>query len=335
MGDAAPLRRDRQVIRLLTLLRLISNGTTPTVYALAARFKVRRESIYRDLKVLQEVGYPLVGDAQGRLSRPRLAPEAKLTIPPPPLTRQEITALLWAAKQVQPTRAFRAAIETALLKLQGYAPSKESTRGFQAGEVLENRPRGTKKSAQTEEWIHQCVEAALTHRRCLVEYQSPQRPKPTRFPFDPYRLLMVQGGTYCLGKAPAYGDIITLALERIRAFTHTEESFTVDPAYDPKKYETEAFGVVWEKPMTVVIRFRADQVPYVKERIWHPTQKFKDLPDGDTIMTFRAGGEFEITRWVLGWGSAARVLEPAALCQSIQMELQQAKEAYSRGSEIS
>jgi predicted DNA-binding transcriptional regulator YafY len=310
-------RRDRQVIRLLTILRLISNGTTSTVHALATRFHVRRESIYRDLKALQDVGYPIVGDVQGRLSRPRLAPEARLTIPPPPLTKREITALVWAVKQVQPSRTFRSALENALLKLQGYAPSTDTAKGFQTGEVLADRPRGMKDFATVEESILQCVEAALTRRRCLVAYQSPQRSKSTRFQFDPYRILTVHGGTYCLGKAPAFGDIITLALERVRALTVTDEAFAVDPTFDPKKYESEAFGVAREKPMTVVVHFRADQAPYVKERIWHPTQTFKDLPGGDTVMTFRAGGTFEIVKWILGWGDAVKVLRPEKLRREI------------------
>jgi hypothetical protein len=73
--------------------------------------------------------------------------------------------------------------------------------------------------------------------------------------------------------------------------------------------------------MTVKIQFRKNQVPYVKERIWHPTQTFDDLSNGDTIMTFRAGGEFEIRRWKAGWGNSASTLGPEALEQAVQAEV--------------
>ncbi|MBI4013945.1 MAG: WYL domain-containing protein [Candidatus Rokubacteria bacterium] len=83
---------------------------------------------------------------------------------------------------------------------------------------------------------------------------------------------------YAVGRVPAYQkDIAPLALERSRALELTEDTFTVDPALDPKRYETEAFGVTWEKPMTVVVRFRADQAPFVREREWHPTQRFRTV----------------------------------------------------------
>jgi hypothetical protein len=64
-----------------------------------------------------------------------------------------------------------------------------------------------------------------------------------------------------------------LAVDRIHGLEVSKETFATDSAIDVKRYEAEAFGVVWERPMTVVVRFRADQAPYVREREWHPTQR--------------------------------------------------------------
>lgn len=116
---------------------------------------------------------------------------------------------------------------------------------------------------------------------------------------------------------PAYENLATLAVDRIRSVTPTDEPFTEATGFDPKRYEAEAFGVVWERPMTVVLRFRADQAPYVREREWHPTQRFRPRADGRFEMTFRAGGLFEITRWVLGWGAGVEVVRPARLRREV------------------
>jgi predicted DNA-binding transcriptional regulator YafY len=112
---------------------------------------------------------------------------------------------------------------------------------------------------------------------------------------------------------PPYENITTLAVDRIVAIQILESEFTVDPGFDVARYRQEAFGVVWEKPQTVMVRFSADQAPYVRERQWHPTQRIRELPDGRLELTFRAGGTFEITRWVLGWGDAAEVVRPIRL----------------------
>ena len=145
---------------------------------------------------------------------------------------------------------------------------------------------------------------------------------------DPYRLLTVPDGLYCVGQTPAHGGLTTLALDRIDSVTLLDEYFKVDPVFDPAQIERDAFGVVWENPMTVVVRFNVDQAPYVKERLWHPSQSFRDLPDGSVEMTFRAAGEFEIIRWILSWGDAAEVVGPEALRQRLESTLKRAFGQY-------
>src|SRR2546426_12762464 len=57
-----------------------------------------------------------------------------------------------------------------------------------------------------------------------------------------------------------------------KAADHLCMNWRVDSARAAARYANEAFGIIWEKPMTVVLRFRADQGPYVAEREWHSTQ---------------------------------------------------------------
>jgi predicted DNA-binding transcriptional regulator YafY len=189
---------------------------------------------------------------------------------------------------------------------------------------------GTKDLSAHQGTLLRLVQAIVGRRRCLVAYQAPGRDRARRFPYDPYRIRVVQGGVYAVGRVPAYPKgIAPLALERIRSIEEVvEETFTVDPSFDPKRYEAEAFGVVWEKPTTVVLRFRADQAPYVREREWHPTQGFRPLGDGRLEMTFKAGGAFEITRWILGWGDAVEVVRPGWLRKGVATLLHSAAARY-------
>ncbi len=330
MGSASSARRDRQVVRLLTLLKILKEGGQPSIYELAARFHTRRETIYRDLRALQAVGYPIVGDSEGRLSHPSLAPEVRATIPPVLLTQKELAALVWATKQTGSKQPFRAALDSALLKLQSLAPGKEGRLGLALGGIFGGWARGTKDYTEFQPIILQLVEAIVARRRCLLEYQAPSRTRPKKFRYDPYRLLSIQGLLYCVGQVPVYGSLVTLAIDRVHSVTVTEEPFTVDPKFDLKKYEAEAFGVTWDKPMTVVVRFRSDQAPYVREREWHPTQKLLTLRDGRLELTFRAGGTFEITRWILGWGDAAEVVRPLSLRRAVVAILRGAGSLYRR-----
>jgi predicted DNA-binding transcriptional regulator YafY len=323
-------RRDRQAVRLLSIFLMLLQGSRLTVHELAARFKTRRETIYRDLRALTDVGIPVEGDESGRLSRPRLGADYRLRFAPVPLTRSEIAALAWAVKGSRSRQPFQAALSTALPKLQTFASPRDGLLAMAFDGAVGGWERGVKDYEALGPTVLRLLEAIVNRRRCTLEYASPGRPRPRRFPYDPYRLLAVQGGLYCVGKVPAYPNFATLAVDRIRSLEVTEESFTVDPTFDPKRYEAEAFGVTWEKPITVVVRFSADQAPYVRERQWHPTQQLRELAAGRVELTFRAGGMFEIARWVLGWGDAAEVVRPPTLRQEIAAILTRSVAVYRR-----
>ena len=65
--------------------------------------------------------------------------------------------------------------------------------------------------------------------------------------------------------------------------------------------------------MDVVVRFTEGQAPYIRERIWHPSQDLEELEDGRVVLRLRAGGFYEIKSWALSFGAAAEVREPEEL----------------------
>lgn len=59
-----------------------------------------------------------------------------------------------------------------------------------------------------------------------------------------------------------------------------------------------------------------------------PSQKLTDLPNGGVELRFRAGGPFEIRRWILGWGDAVEVISPEELRQEVEQVLSSARSLY-------
>jgi predicted DNA-binding transcriptional regulator YafY len=140
--------------------------------------------------------------------------------------------------------------------------------------------------------------------------------------------LKVAGAFYCVGKVPPHGGLTTLAAHRVGAIELLSDTFMVDADVDLNRLREEAFGVVWEEPVRVVLRFRADQAPYVAEGQWHPSQDLQWLPDGRLELTLNAGGSFEIRRWILGWGDAVEVIAPDEVRCQIQRILRSAAAFY-------
>jgi predicted DNA-binding transcriptional regulator YafY len=328
-------RRERQIVRVLGVLGILLEGGRPSVPELAARFHTRRETIYRDLRVLQDAGYPIAGDERGCMSRPRLPQSARQARPEIRFSDRELDALLWATMHAHGIgQPFGKDLLSAAMKLS----AMQGTRRDPSDEAIENAvsiiSRGQKDYSQHRDTVLRLAESILRRRSARICYSSPSRPEPHEFEFDPYRLLFVPDGLYCVGQNPDYGGVITLAIDRIRSVELLMASFVVDPSFDPDKIAEDAFGVVWEEPMTVVVRFRADQAPYVRERAWHPSQSFRDLPDGGVEMTFRAGGEFEIIRWILGWADAVEVVEPKELRERVTERLSETLAHYAFRKEV-
>jgi hypothetical protein len=63
----------------------------------------------------------------------------------------------------------------------------------------------------------------------------------------------------------------------------------------------------------IAIRFEPSVAMRVSETRWHPSQVIEAGADGSLLWRGRVSGLLEIRSWILGWGAAAEVLEPAEL----------------------
>jgi predicted DNA-binding transcriptional regulator YafY len=262
------------------------------------------------------------------LSRPRLFDRARQAKPGIRLNAPEIDALLWAAGQVGAQHPFQAEVSAATTKLRGMLAAQPEAESPASDSVVVRQQRGDKDYSVHQATIKTLVDAILRRRRCRISYRSPAAPAAKSFEYDPYRLPSVPDGLYCLGKTATHAEITMLAVERLISIEVTGATFGVVPTFEPERYAQEAFGVIWDEPIDVVVRFRKDQAPYVAERIWHPTQSVEGQADGGLILRFRAGGEFEIVRWILGWGDAAEILAPSELRDRVRKILCSAAATY-------
>ncbi|MGH7929201.1 MAG: WYL domain-containing protein [Candidatus Binatia bacterium] len=59
-------------------------------------------------------------------------------------------------------------------------------------------------------------------------------------------------------------------------------------------------------------------------------RRTKKLKDGSLEMSFEVAGTKEIRTWIKGFGSLAKVLEPASLVKEIKDELGKSLKAYAK-----
>ena len=86
------------------------------------------------------------------------------------------------------------------------------------------------------------------------------------------------------------------------------------------EYLEGAWGIIRGDIVTVKVLFARSLARYIRDRLWHPTQKFRELDSGRLEMTLRVADTLEVRRWILGFGSEAEVLEPAALREALRRD---------------
>ena len=89
-----------------------------------------------------------------------------------------------------------------------------------------------------------------------------------------------------------------------------------------------AFDIVFDDPVKVSVWFSSEQARYVKERKWSPKQVILEQNDGSIILKMETSGWWDVKRWVLSYGSHAKVLEPEELATEIADEIKAAHSQY-------
>ena len=185
--------------------------------------------------------------------------------------------------------------------------------------------RGHKKPYEDVREVFDNLHEAIQERRvCRVSYRSPWAESTRQYNIEPLHLLPHRGGLYVISRMPYYDQLITQAVDRFESVEVTEEEFEPPDHLSVDERLSNAFGISSEEPMDVVVRFTEEQAPYIRERIWHPSQELEELEDGRVVLRLRAGGFYEIKSWVLSFGAAAEVLEPEDLRAAVREEMRAA-----------
>jgi hypothetical protein len=157
--------------------------------------------------------------------------------------------------------------------------------------------------------VSRLLEATLHFRVATMRYHSVSSARVKDYVVHPYRLAFAQGGLYLLAYVPEYKDVRTFAIDRIAAVSLEKQTFT------PKeRIGTEVFanslGVNTGEPRRVEIEFEPRVAPYVRARVWHPSQQIRDDANGRIVLSLDVCHDWALRTWILGWGPSARVVSP-------------------------
>lgn len=145
----------------------------------------------------------------------------------------------------------------------------------------------------------------------------------------PYTLATYRQGLYLFAFDVAAGQVKTYALERfIEMKRRRGERIDPPTGWQPRAHIAHAFGIISAPPEHIAVAFSPQVSAYIRERVWHPTQTFRTLPDGWLELGLHVGVTVELVNWVCSFGGDAYVIAPTSLRDRVAGSLRRALERY-------
>jgi len=309
-----------QAARVQGILRTLGIRQGITIGELAEEFGVTKRTLYRDLKALEEAGYPILSEVIDGTTYWKLEPSLK-GVPQVTFTLNELMALYFSKKFVSPDRSpFRTELESAFKKIESALPAKHLAR-LEKIEGMFSPLVKTPKKIDLNKGIFETIQWALLNQNILkVEYKPRKGNRAFPFEVQPHSLLFYKGEFYLLcfvaGKGMRY-----FALEGIKKAERMKERFEIQEDFSVSEFLRVPFGLFHGKPITVKVLFGKELSDYIQRRTWHPSQKIRELKDGRILLTMTASGKEDIKAWVLSFGSKAEVFSPKLIRDEIKADL--------------
>lgn len=313
---------------------LISSRRGKSAADLASELECHPRTVYRDLEALQVGGFPIYTERVEGENLWSLLDTVKHNLPIP-FSLTELMALYFGRDMLKVFRdtVFYDSLESLFQKIKTTLPPESINYLKNVEQTLHVGLKPYKEYGKFKEIINQVNEAAITKRSVEIVYFTMSRKKETRRTVDPYKIWFFNGTFYLIGYCHVRKEVRIFALDRIKMLHQTREHFDVLKEFDLEDFMRPSFGVFQGEPVKIRVWFAADIAGYIKEKVWHESQKMETLEDGSIIFEAEVAGTEEIKFWIMSWGSKAMVLEPRSLRDEVRREIKTMMGGYDKGIE--
>lgn len=281
---------------------------------LAQRYGISERQIQEDLRLVEDLGFPLYRQKGYRFlgSHP---------MPPVSFVVDEAIALFLALQQIVVQPGLKTGeLTTALSKLCSLFPPALQPL---LHEVLDAGDRG-RPAGPRERILLELGHALAAHHSVWIRYETASRGDAESERLgDPYELLPHLRSWYLVAYCHLRGEIRMFKLDRIREVHPSQQIYAIPEDFDLDAYMGDTWGLLRGEsgePEEVRLRFSPRAGRWVREEHWHKTQEFQALPTGEVEMKLHIPLTPEFVRWLMYYGSDVAVLAPPALRDGVREE---------------
>ncbi|MCG6878840.1 MAG: transcriptional regulator [Deltaproteobacteria bacterium] len=308
---------------------LVSSRRGKSAAELAQEVDCHPRTLYRDLEALQIAGFPIYTDRVEGKNLWSLLDTVKHQIPIP-FNLTELMALYFSRDMLKVFKdtAFYDSLESMFQKVKTTL-SPESIKYLESLEqTLHMGVKPYKEYGKFKEVLNRVNDAAVNRKSIEMVYFTMSRKKESRRRVDPYRIWFFNGSFYLIGFCHMRKEVRIFALDRIKMLHQTKENFEIPEDFSLENFMASSFGVYQGEPVHIKVWFHPDVAGYIKEKIWHESQRIKNRNDGSIVFEAEVAGTDEIRFWIMTWGSKAEALEPESLREEIRAETEAMASRY-------
>ncbi len=303
--------------------RRILEGGYPNCSVLAQEMEVTAKTVQRDITFMQtQRNMPIEYDP---VKHGYYYAEPVSQFPQLKITRGELVAL-FVAKQALPLLrggSLHKLVAESFAKIAEACPEEVTLDWEELSDAFSVSASG--EVAADAVLFGHLVDAVLQRREITFDYRALNGRLSKDRRVRPYHVGRLNQGWYVVGLDAGSDELRTFALPRMSGLVLTSVKFKRPEDFNIHEQLAGGFGV-WSygrdaHVFDVKLRFAGWAARVVSERRWHHTQQIAANEDGSVTFSARLSGLEEITRWVLGFGSQAEVLAPAALKQRVHEEV--------------
>ena len=308
---------------------LVSSRRGKSAAELAQEVDCHPRTLYRDLEALQVAGFPIFTERVEGKNLWSLLDTVKHQLPIP-FNLTELMALYFSRDMLKVFKdtAFYDSLESMFQKVKTTLPPESIKYLESLEQTLQMGIKPYKEYGKFKGILNQVNNAAINHSSIEIVYYTMSRKKESRRRVDPYRIWFFNGTFYLIGFCHKRNEVRIFALDRIKMLHQTNEAFKIPEDFNFEEFIGQSFGVYQGEPVHIKVWFHQDVAGYIKEKIWHESQRIKNQNDGSIIFEADVAGTDEIRFWIMTWGSKAEVLEPASLREEIRAEAEKMAGRY-------
>jgi proteasome accessory factor B len=322
------MARTAEVVRQWNILRAIDAARGGETASLARLGRVSTRTIWRDLAALQEAGFPLYDEKEDRKTRWKLNNRAFRDLTDKGFTLSQLCALYFSRTVLECLAGtpFHEDLAGVFEQIERVLPPRLRQFLDRLPGVLKAKPGAVKihDNRNTRETTARLLDATLHQRRAVMRYHSLSSRRVKDYLIEPYRVVYAHGGLYLMAFVPEYEEIRTFGIERVKHVTVMEETFEATQPLSPDVFP-HSLGAYGGEPEHVVLEFAPRIAPYVRERLWHSSQRLMEQPDGSIQLSLDVGKDWALRSWILTFGLQVRVVSPSSLAQEILDEIEEGR----------